>query len=110
MAEQEEMELISPTNASNMHLHVEQLSQKTDWKLARDLFYNQSCKENFHVTKEDGGKKAFRTGLAHLRGSCKEGKVHMGRTLSWGAPLLAARSDRTDRGAEGVTDVGSWTL
>lgn len=35
MAEQEEMELISPTNASNMHLHVEQLSQKTDWKLAK---------------------------------------------------------------------------
>lgn len=55
MAKQEEMELISSTNASNMHLHVEQLSQKTDWKLARDLFYNQSCKEGFHVTKEDGG-------------------------------------------------------
>lgn len=57
MAKQEEMELISPTNASNMHLHVEQLSQKTHWKLARDLFYNQSCKEGFHVTKEDGGEK-----------------------------------------------------
>lgn len=59
MAKQEEMELISPTNASNMHLHVEQLSQKTDWKLARDLFYNQSCKEGFHVTKEDVGKKGI---------------------------------------------------
>ena len=70
-------------------LHVEQLSQKTDWKLA-DLFYNQSCKEDFHVTK-DGGQKAFKTGLAPLRGSCKEGKVHMGRTPSWGAPLACCK-------------------
>lgn len=57
----------------------------------QEISYNQSCKENIHVTKEDGGKKAFRTGLAHLRGSCKEGKVHMGRTLSWGAPLACCK-------------------
>lgn len=38
-----------PTNTSEIHLHVEQLSQKTHWKLA-DLLRNQSCKEDPHVT------------------------------------------------------------
>ena len=104
------MELTSPTNASNIHLHVEQFSQKTNWKLAEDLFYNQSCKKDLHITWQDGGKKAFRTGLAPLGGICEGGKVHTGRTSPWGAPLPAMKSARTGRGTGGVTDLGSWTL
>lgn len=37
---------------------MEQFSQKTNWKLAEDLLYNQSCMKEPHVTDEDGKNKA----------------------------------------------------
>ena len=40
----------SPLPTSKIHLLVEQFSQKTNWKLAEDLLYNQSCKKDPHVT------------------------------------------------------------
>ena len=46
------------TNTSKIHLHVKQFSQKTKWKLAEDLLYNQSCMKEPHVTDEDGKNKA----------------------------------------------------
>ena len=40
---------------------MEQFSQKTNWKLAEDLLYNQSCKEDSHVTRQDKKKKKKNT-------------------------------------------------
>ena len=38
-----------PTDTSKVHLHVEEFSQKTNWKLAEDLLYNESFKKDSHV-------------------------------------------------------------
>ena len=40
--------LLSPTNRSKIHLHVEQFSLETIWKLAERLLYNQSYKKDTH--------------------------------------------------------------
>ena len=41
MAEQEDTELTTtPMNTSKIHLHVEQFSLKTNWKLAERLQFN----------------------------------------------------------------------
>ena len=45
MAEQEDPELTSLMNTSKIHLHVEQLSLKTNQRLVERLFYDQGCKE-----------------------------------------------------------------
>ena len=42
MVEYKDVELTSPTNTSKIHLHVEQFSQKTNWKLAEDLLYTKA--------------------------------------------------------------------
>ena len=41
MAEQEDEEFTSPTNTSKIDLHLEQFSWKTNWKLTKELLYNQ---------------------------------------------------------------------
>ena len=38
-------------DASKIHLHVEKFLQKTEWKLAEGLLYNQSCKKDTHVLR-----------------------------------------------------------
>ena len=45
MAEEEDVDLTSPTNTSKIQLHKEGFSQKTNWKLEGEL-YNQSCKKH----------------------------------------------------------------
>lgn len=48
------MELTPHT--SKLPLHVEQLSRKTNWKLAEELLHNPSCKKDLHITEFDGKK------------------------------------------------------
>ena len=40
-----------PPQTHQIHLHVEQFSQKTNWKLAEDLLHKQSCKKDPHITR-----------------------------------------------------------
>ena len=42
-----------PTNTPKIHLHMEQSSLKTNWKLA-GLLYNQGCKKNTYVLGQEG--------------------------------------------------------
>lgn len=69
MAEEEDVDLTSPTNTSKIQLHKEGFSQKTNWKLEGEL-YNQSCKKDLHVTGENGGKEKKR----HQVGAWAPGK------------------------------------
>lgn len=71
----------------NTHLHVEWISQKTNWKLTLNLLYNQSSRKDSHVTEQDR-KKGIGMSLAPLGGSCERGKVHIGGPLSLNSPFL----------------------
>ena len=42
---------LPPMNTSIIHLHAEQLSLKTNWKLAEGLLYKQHCKKDTHVIR-----------------------------------------------------------
>ena len=41
-----------PMNASKMHLHIEQFSQKTNWKLSEELLHNQTGEKESHGWNE----------------------------------------------------------
>lgn len=73
------MELLSPTDISKIHLHMEHSSLKSGRTI------NQSCKKDLHVINWVGRGKRRRLGSAPglLGGICKE-KVHKGRPLPWG--------------------------
>ena len=43
-------------NKSEIHLHVEQFSLKTNWKLSEGLLYNQGCKKDAHIIWWKGRK------------------------------------------------------
>ena len=45
------------TNMSKIHPLVEKFSWKTNWKLAAELLYNQGCKKDTHIIRQDGKKK-----------------------------------------------------
>ena len=49
-------------HTSKIHLHVEEFSESTNWKLAEDLLYNQSCRNdppcNSVVGKDEGGEES----------------------------------------------------
>ena len=38
-----------PTNTSKIHIHLEQFSLKTKWKLTEGFLYNHGCKKAIHV-------------------------------------------------------------
>lgn len=40
------MELTSPMNTSKIHLHMEQFSLQTNWRLAETLLYNKGYRED----------------------------------------------------------------
>ena len=46
----------TPTNTSKIHLHVEQFSQKTNWKLA-DLLFSQIFKKDLHEMRSQPQKE-----------------------------------------------------
>ena len=46
----------SPMNTTKIHLHVEQFSLKTNWKLAERLLYNQGYKKNPHIIRMERKK------------------------------------------------------
>ena len=52
-----------PMNASKIHLHIEQFSQKTNWKLSEELLYNQSGEKDSHGWNE----KRHQDGIGTLR-------------------------------------------
>ena len=70
---------------------MEQFSQKTNWKLAEELLFNQSCKKDLHVTRKDRKNKKG-LGLGHVPQGriCLEEIIHM-RGLS---PLRVSRSSQ----------------
>ena len=49
------MNSLSLMNTSKIHLHVEQFSLKTNWRLEERLLYSQGCKERF--TWNQGGRE-----------------------------------------------------
>ena len=61
------MELTCPHEHVKIHLHVEQFSLKTNWKLAEGIRYKQGCKKDTQVTRQDG-KKAIGLGIVFLGG------------------------------------------
>ena len=44
-----------------IHLHVEQVSLKTNWKLAERLLCNQNCKKDAHIILWEGEKSEIGT-------------------------------------------------
>ena len=47
----------TPTNTSKIHLHGEQFSQKTNWKLAEHLLFSQICKKDVHEMRNQPQKE-----------------------------------------------------
>ena len=52
----------------NMHLHAEQISMKTNWRLAKRLLYNQGCKERSVWCRGRKGREAIRSRPMPLAG------------------------------------------
>ena len=66
------------TNTSKIHLYVEQFSLKMNWKLAEGLLYNQGCKKDIHVIREEGKKSSWSQGLCPWEGTEEEGEYRGG--------------------------------
>ena len=92
------MELTSSTNTSKIHLHVEQVSQKTTWKLLQERFPCNQVGQKRDLEKVFMGRSSpcGTTELSHrlvvlVLGSCTEGKEK--------SPLAAEITTWTDRRA-----------
>ena len=94
----------SPTNTGKTHLYVEQLSLKTNWKLAERLIYNQSCKERFTRNqvvreKKQSGQDLWPRRRHKRKGGCRElrdppwGARGLNHRL--GAPALGSNTEKT---------------
>lgn len=102
MAEQEDMELISPQKTFQKYLYMCNNSHR---KLVEDLLYNQSFKKGLHKTGKDRKTKAPAWDQHPRKGICEGGKVHRSKLSPWGASLPVVRTTGTDRRAG-----GTWTL
>ena len=79
MAEEEDMEItFLPTNISEIHLHVEQLSTSTErWQKTSDFPKGKKLPTYLGRAKEKGKNRDKRKGAgpAPLGGSCEGGRV-----------------------------------
>lgn len=75
-----------PKNTSKIHLHMEQFLQKINQKLTEEFIYNQSCMNDLHVTKQDGGKN-HPDGTSNSGTYIQRAKSPHGLTHTLGSPL-----------------------
>ena len=54
-----------PVNTSQIHLHVEQCSLKTNWRLAERLLCKQGCKKDAQRIRQEG-KRSDQVGTCAL--------------------------------------------
>lgn len=71
-------------NSTKMHLHVENFSPKTNWRLRERLLYNKGYKENSHGIGYEGKR-------SNQVSTCTSGRWHRRKELHW--QRLSLRSE-----------------
>ena len=96
---------LCPANTSKILLHVKQFSLKTNWRLAKRVFYNQDCKKH-PQTQSWVGKEKKKSGqdlcpkeVTERRRNTQVHRFHRGVSSlnhKWGTPALWSNTKKSN--------------